>query len=342
MSNKTDTKSRLKWFVALNGEDNIEERFLMVADACKTLDSYWTLNENMRKQYQELINDGIKVDGPIRQRTEHAENAMRILLKEGMDALNSWKECGLMNDMVHHTAAYPDLGDGFKAACTKTKAALEEYYPNTDFSFMEKIAAWQRLNKIEIKGEENGLRVKIRQGENQTRDFLIEDRPRPGFLGTIRSKDFFKPTKSGIIMSRSPFDAVTSGIQHSGTGVIDAYGAFVYGAQFAKYQMFRHRKQIDEQGISLFEGNAFAALIFAVVIGTLAIIAGITISALCSAGRLDLEADQCWMLAFILIAFGFGFVTAGGLGSAAGLFLVSSMAIGTGMSYGMSSLPMGA
>ncbi len=327
MSNGNIEK-RLQWFAKLNGESNLEERFLVVADAGNKLASYQEFHKYLREHHQQLQADGIWANDSLRERTAEAEHSLRITIKEGLDILNSCRNCNLLGDLVRQVTAssqvapsYQPIVEKVQPALSQARIVLQQRYPDADFSFMDQIVPWLKNYDPEVRCEQGALQVRVHLGQGEMREFIIEDRPQPGFLGTISSRDFFNPITSGIAVL-PPVMGATVGGNSQEVCVVDAYGALVGSANFAKNQIYRHLRQVETQGISSYTGNTGALIIIGWVIAIACFLAGTIINIGCSAEWWTDE-HLCnwggWLIMALGLVIGGILAVAGGYGLGIGL-----------------------
>lgn len=315
MQRDSTISKRLQWFAELNEKANLEERFLSVIDACKTLSSYRDFYNCLRKNQQQLLNDGIRAGNSLRERTAEAERSLRIIMKECLDILNGWRDCRLLGEVVGQTATSPlTVMERVEPALLKAKSALKQRYPKADFSFIDEVSSLLKPYNLQVTYEEGALRVKASLGHDVIREFLIQDRPQPGFLGTIHSQQFFSPTTSGMVAFRPPISSVATGDNSEKIDVVDAYSALIGGANFAKCQMYRHFRQVEAQGMTTYAGNEGAAVIIAWVIAIACFIAGTIINIGCAAEWWT-DDDLCDWVGWLIMLLGLlvaGLIAVGG------------------------------
>lgn len=290
MQRNKDIKKRLQWFGKLNGEGNLEKRFLIVTEACKKLASYQDFHKYLRKYHKQLQEEGIWAKDSLLERTAEAERSLRVIIKEGLDILNCWKNCDLLGDVVSQvtassyvTTSYQSIVGTVEPVLSQARSLFQQRYPDVDFSFMDRIVPNLKSYDLQMKGEENAFQVKVRLGQGEIREFIIEDRPRPGFLGTIRSREFFNPNAFGMAVFPPLKGLAAAGVDPKEVCVVDAYGALIGGASLAKNQIYRHLRQVEIQGINAYAGNEGVLIIIGWVIALVCFLAGTIINIGCLA-----------------------------------------------------------
>jgi hypothetical protein len=295
-------------FDVLVNLDAAEERVQTAMAAYSRYASYWTLHNKVREQDPKELESCPELLRQVAERAVDGERDLRILLKEGIDAVNEVADSGRLESVIEkandfftkHSLA--DLENGLRAA----QKGLAKRYPAADLSFLDSAFDLLKKNVESLQVEKGNITVTYKAGDKKTERVVIEAKPRPGQVGRFSARDFFGRPITASVPVYVPADChhrTQTATDNDLGKILDVYGSLLGGFAAAKESAYRHVRKVNEIGITRRRGNdpITAIIVIVAAVAAALVIAGVVIEVGCAAGAWS--GDVCdW---------GWGFIVAG-------------------------------